>query len=153
MKRGLVFVVFWLALTAMGPCASAQLCGGDLSSTGGLCGQINNPINHGAGTAPVALTDGATIAVNAALSNSFTVTLGGNRTLGNPSNLVAGQTLTFAISQPASGGPDTLAYGGDYKWAGGTAPTLSTGASAKDVITCWADTSSTLQCTSLLNMH
>jgi len=38
------------------------------------------------------LTDGATITPNFALNNSFTVTLAGNRTLANPTNLVAGQS-------------------------------------------------------------
>ena len=39
---------------------------------------------------PVTLTDAATIATDANLSNTFTVTLGGNRTLGNPTNMTNG---------------------------------------------------------------
>ena len=38
------------------------------------------------------LTDAATIAVNFADSNNVVVTLGDNRTLGNPTNQVAGQS-------------------------------------------------------------
>jgi hypothetical protein len=37
-------------------------------------------------TPSVALTDASTVATNAALGNEFRVTLGGNRTLGNPTN-------------------------------------------------------------------
>lgn len=39
-----------------------------------------------------ALTDGATITPDFAVANNFSVTLGGNRTLANPSNLTAGQS-------------------------------------------------------------
>jgi hypothetical protein len=88
------------------------------------------------GTAQVALTDGATISVDAALSNSFTVTLGGNRTLANPTNTVAGFTYVFRIVQDATGGR-TLAYGTNYKFPGGTVPTLSTAANAVDILTCY----------------
>lgn len=51
----------------------------------------------------VTLTDAATISVNASLGNQFTVTLGGNRTLGNPTSAVNGQLLLFAIRQDGTG--------------------------------------------------
>lgn len=99
------------------------------------------------GTAQVALTDGATISVNAALSNSFTVTLGGNRTLANPTNTVAGFTYVFRIVQDATGSR-TLAYGTNYKFPGGTVPTLSTAANAVDILTCYCGVSNgNLNCT------
>jgi hypothetical protein len=79
------------------------------------------------------LTDGTTITPDFANSNNFSVTLEGNRTLANPSNIVAGQSGSFFISQDATGGR-TLAYGSYYDFAGGTAPTLSTAASAVDRI-------------------
>lgn len=50
-----------------------------------------------------ALTDGATIATNAALGNIFDVTLGGNRTFSNPTNPVDGQRITYRIRQDATG--------------------------------------------------
>src|SRR6266436_2711166 len=43
----------------------------------------------------VALTDAATIAVNASLGNDFRVTLGGNRTMGTPSNPADGEQIVF----------------------------------------------------------
>ena len=88
-------------------------------------------------TAPavVALTDAATIAVNAALGNDMRVTLGGNRTLGNPSNPVDGQRIDFMVTQPASGGPYTLAFGAAYLFSSGLpSPTLTTTASYTDVL-------------------
>jgi hypothetical protein len=80
-----------------------------------------------------ALTDASSIATNLALSNNFSVTLGGSRTLANPTNIVAGQSGSFFITQDGTGSR-TLAYGGYFKFVGGTAPTLSTGAASVDRI-------------------
>jgi hypothetical protein len=78
-----------------------------------------------------ALTDGATITPDFADSNNFSVTLGGNRTLANPSNLVAGQSGSLFITQDGTGSR-TLAWGSYWDFAGGTAPTLTTTAGAVD---------------------
>jgi hypothetical protein len=87
------------------------------------------------GTAAVAdivsLTDGATIAVDFNTGQNFAVQLGGNRTLGNPTNCVPGQTGSAFIIQDGTGGR-TLSYGSNWEFAGGTAPTLSTAAAAVD---------------------
>jgi hypothetical protein len=80
-----------------------------------------------------ALTDGATITPNFNNANNFSVTLGGNRTLANPTNLTAGQSGVIVITQDGTGSR-TLAYGSNFKFAGGTAPTLTTTASAVDVL-------------------
>lgn len=81
-----------------------------------------------------ALTDAATIAVDATLGNIFTVTLAGNRTLGNPTGAVNGQKLIFRIRQDATGSR-TLSY--DTKFRFGTdvtSPTLTTTAAKTDYI-------------------
>jgi hypothetical protein len=80
----------------------------------------------------VALTDGANIATDASLSNNFRVTLGGNRTLANPTNLTSGMVLNWKIKQDGTGSR-TLAYGSKFKFPGG-APTLTTTADAIDLI-------------------
>lgn len=82
---------------------------------------------------PVALTDAASIATDASLSNTFTVTLGGNRTLANPTNMTNGAIYTWRVRQDGTGSR-TLAYGSKFKWPEGTAPTLTTTASATDFI-------------------
>lgn len=87
-----------------------------------------------------ALTDGATITPNFALGNNFSVTLGGNRTLANPSNLTAGQSGVIVITQDGTGSR-TLAYGNQWKFAAGTAPTLTTTAAAVDVLAYYAESS------------
>lgn len=78
-----------------------------------------------------ALTDGATITPDLADSNNFSVTLGGNRTLANPTNIVAGQCGSIFITQDGTGSR-TLAWGSYWDFTGGTAPTLSTTAAAVD---------------------
>lgn len=82
---------------------------------------------------PIPLTDATTISVDASVGNHFRVTLAGNRTLANPTNLVDGVILNFKVRQDSTGSR-TLAYGSKYKWAGGTAPTLTTTALAVDYI-------------------
>jgi hypothetical protein len=92
-----------------------------------------------------ALTDGSTITPDLADSNNFSVTLGGNRTLANPSNIVAGQSGSFFISQDGTGSR-TLAYGSYYDFIGGTAPTLSTAANAVDRIDYIVRSSTSIHC-------
>lgn len=79
------------------------------------------------------LTDGATITPAFTDSCNFTVTLAGNRTLANPTGLVAGQSGSIFVVQDATGGR-TLAFGSYWKFPAGTAPTLTTTANAVDRI-------------------
>lgn len=87
-----------------------------------------------------ALTDGATITPNFNNANNFSVTLGGNRTLANPTNLTAGQSGVIVITQDGTGSR-TLAYGSYFKFPAGTAPTLTTSASAVDVLCYYVESS------------
>ena len=80
-----------------------------------------------------ALTDGVTITIDMADSNTFSVTLGGNRTFANPSNDTAGQSGSIFITQDGTGSR-TASWGTDWEFAGGTAPTLTTTAAASDRI-------------------
>jgi hypothetical protein len=81
----------------------------------------------------VTLTDAATIATDLSLGNNFQVTLGGNRTLGAPTNVVAGQSGIIRVVQDGTGSR-TLAYNSVWKFPGGTAPTLTTTANAVDLL-------------------
>jgi len=63
----------------------------------------------------VGLTDAAIIVVDATLGDSFDVTLGGNRTLGNPTGAANGQKLLFRIKQDTTGNR-TLAFGTKYRF-------------------------------------
>jgi hypothetical protein len=96
-----------------------------------------------------ALTSASTITPNLADSNNFSVTLDTNATLANPTNIVAGQSGAIVITQDATGSR-TLAYGSYWKFVNATAPTLTTTASAVDVLVYYVE-SSTRITASLLN--
>jgi hypothetical protein len=55
-------------------------------------------------------------------------------TIANPTNMPSSGIIygDIKVVQPASGGPATVAWGSYFKFSGGTAPTLSTAASAED---------------------
>jgi hypothetical protein len=90
-----------------------------------------NTFTQSQGVAPVALTDGATIPVDAALSNNFTVTLGGNRQFLNPTNMVAGYIYNYFIGQDATGNR-VPTWDTDYNFGDDGVPTPSTGANKVD---------------------
>ena len=92
---------------------------------------VANNWNKAQRGAVVALTDGVTITPDFSLANNYSITLGGNRTLAGPSNLVAGQSGVITIKQDATGSR-TLAFNSAWKFAGGTVPSLTTTASATD---------------------
>ena len=98
-----------------------------------------------------ALTDGATITADFADSNHFSVTLGGNRTLANPTNLTAGQSGCIWITQDGTGSR-TLAYGSYWDFTGGTAPTLTTTASAVDCLVYAVQSSTKITATLITNL-
>ena len=66
-------------------------------------------------TVPFALTDGASIAIDLSRSNYFIVTLGGNRTLANPTNFNQGQTFTVVVSQDGTGSRK-MGFGTSYRF-------------------------------------
>lgn len=94
--------------------------------------------DHPLNPAAIALSDGANISSDGADGYVFTVTLGGNRTLDDPSNLKPGATYLYILTQDGTGSR-TLAYGSAFLWPGGAAPTLTTDADAVDVISCISD--------------
>jgi hypothetical protein len=98
-----------------------------------------------------ALTDGANISVDFAASNNYAVTLGGNRTLANPSNLTAGASGCIWITQDGTGSR-TLAYGSQWDFTGGTAPTLSTAAAAVDCLVYSVQSSTKITATLVTNL-
>lgn len=107
---------------------------------------VQQSFTKGQAVTPVALTPGATVSVDASQSNNFTLTPAQSFTLSNPTNLLAGQTLNFWITQD-SVGSRVLTLGSDYQAASGAATiVLSTAPSTKDLVTCVSDTTTTLTC-------
>lgn len=85
-------------------------------------------------TPPQVLVDAATIATDASLANHFRVTLGGNRTLGNPTNPTDGQKVIWELVQDGAGNR-TITL--DAAFALGTdlsAVTLSSAAGKRDLL-------------------
>lgn len=103
--------------------------------------------------AVLALTDAATITTADYNTSSFyTVTLGGNRTMNFPTNMMNGAGFRFVLTQDGTGSR-TVTWATGYQWAGGTAPTLTTTAAHYDVISCFSITASTASCSSSLDVH
>ena len=69
------------------------------------------------------LTPGATVTPDFSASNNFSLTLGQNTTIANPTNLVAGQSGSIFLVQGSTG--YTGAWGSSWDFTTGTAPTLS----------------------------
>jgi hypothetical protein len=97
------------------------------------------------------LTDGATIDWNLQTQQVAKVTLGGNRTLNAPTNQNAGGFYSLLIVQDGTGSR-TLSFNSAYKFTGATAPTLTTTASAKDLIVFRSDGTNLLEVGRSLNI-
>ena len=94
---------------------------------------INGSISGAAIRTPlIADADGATITFDLDKGNTHGVTLGDNRTLAI-SNESAGQKFMLRILQDGTGSR-TVTWFSTIKWAGGTAPTLTTTADKADVL-------------------
>lgn len=96
-------------------------------------------------SASVNLAYGATITPNSALGINFDTLLTGNATLANLANAIPGESGRIRVTQDGTGSR-TLAYGGNWKFAGG-APTLSTAANAVDIIAYFVHTASLIEAT------
>jgi len=78
------------------------------------------------------LTDGANISWDMSEGHFAKVTLAGNRTMNAPTNLVAGRNYWLVLIQDGTGSR-TITWNAVFKWVGGTAPTLTTTASAINI--------------------
>lgn len=92
----------------------------------------------------VTLTDAVSVTSDFDTAQNFSLTLAGNRTLSAPSNVDPGQVGSIFIIQDGTGSR-TLAYNTIWKFAGGTAPTLSTDAAAIDRLDYIVQTSTAIE--------
>ena len=85
-------------------------------------------------------------------ANNFALTLANTAScqLANPSNLVAGQSGVIFVQQDATGSR-LLTYGSYWDFPGGTPPTLTTTASAVDLIAYVVRTTTSIQAVSFAN--
>ena len=110
-----------------------ETASGGISLTGGAAANIT------------ALSDGATITIDMATACHHSVTLGGNRTFAAPSNQVVGQSGSIFITQDGTGSR-TASFNSAFKFVGGTAPTLTTGAGLTDRIDYIIKSSNVIHC-------
>ncbi len=115
------------------------LSSGDVTVTG----QING------GTIILAETDTDTsntgsVTIDFSAHQNFVLTLTGNVTLANPSTESVGQSGVFVFIQDGTGGR-TLSLGTDYESPAGAGITLSTAASAVDVVPYFVKASGSIQ--------
>lgn len=97
------------------------------------------------------LTDAAEITPDLSTSNNFTVTLGGNRALLNPSNPTIGQSGVIFIVQDGTGGR-TLTFDTYYKFPGGVDPFLTSTAGATDMLVYMVMSSTFIACQLVPNL-
>jgi len=98
--------------------------------------EINSSIKVSSGRAyavPYSVLDAASIVVSLNQSNTFFVTLAGNRTLDFPLQGQAGQSGLIYVYQDGTGSR-TLSYVSCWKFSAGTAPTATTSINSCDII-------------------
>lgn len=94
----------------------------------------------------VVLTYAATVNTDASLSNVFYLAPTGNFILANPTNLGSGAAYVWIIKQDAAGSR-IVTFGNKFKFAGGTAPILSTaGLSIDRLVAVYDVDNDTLMC-------
>lgn len=130
----------WVAESAGGGASKASTA----EILDGTDNKYVSPAGIDAALAPVTLTDAATIAVDMDTGRNFKVTLGGNRTMGAPTNITAGRSGVLALTQDGTGSR-TVTWNAAYEFIDGTAPTLSTTAGETDTFTYFCPDSSTVQ--------
>lgn len=83
------------------------------------------------------LTDATTISWDASLGQIATVTLGGNRTLANATNLKVGTYVLHVIQDGT--GARTLTFSNQYRFTGNVSPPLTANANSRDMFSFVSD--------------
>lgn len=92
------------------------------------------------------------ITPNLCAYTNITVTLGATGlTLANPSCFQIGQFFQIDLVEDGTGSRTITTYGSMYKFAGGTKPTLTTAAAARDRLFCNVDSATVITCNFGLN--
>lgn len=81
----------------------------------------------------ITLTDAPSVSWDLASGQVAKLTLGGNRTLANPTSPRDGGTYILVVTQGQS--VYTLNYGNMYKWANGVAPVIGSTLGCRNVLT------------------
>ena len=113
---------------------NANACVGDIAGSNGVFTHNAHTFQKTqAGRVESVTVGAANVQLNFANAQNFNLTLGINTHLNLPSNPTVGQAGTIVVKQDGTGSR-TLSYAGAWEFPGGTAPTLTTTASAQDRI-------------------
>jgi hypothetical protein len=131
----------WVLITTPVEATSSQMWAGTTSAA------VVTPKKIFDAAAEITLTDGATITPDFNTGLNFKVTLGGNRTLANPTNAKEGQSGVIVVTQDGTGSR-TLSYGTNWKFPGGSASSgvISTAAGSVDLIAYFVRAGGTILC-------
>lgn len=110
--------------------AIAQNASGNVGINGAATADVALTVTGTAFSKEITLTDAANVDWDTSLGQVAKLSLGGNRTMNAPTKHKAGAFYALAVLQTA--GNNTLTWNTAFKWDSGTAPTLSTAASAHD---------------------
>ena len=98
---------------------------------------VRNVFTKHQGFPPATLTDQATIAWDGETQQNAKVTRGASRTMGTPTNLVAGTYYTLEIIQDATGGRTLDLTASIFKPANGATMLIGTTANQSSLLTCY----------------
>lgn len=110
---------------------------GTTASWGAFSASFSNQVVFGKSyvEAATVLTPASSITIDCGLSNNFQLQLESNLTSIAFSNVPSGLfTCSLILNQDAVGGK-TVTFPSSFKWAGGTTPTMTTGANKTDIYT------------------
>ena len=91
----------------------------------------------------------STVTLNMNTSNYFSLTANGNITIANPSNTTAGQAGALFVT---ANGSYTTSFGSHWRFATGTAPTMSTSAGKVDRIDYVVQTANTIHAVATIDL-
>jgi len=131
---------------------NANAVAGDIATANGVFTHNTHTFQKAQAGRVESITVGAAnVQLNFANANMFNLTLGINTHLNLPSNPTVGQAGTIVVKQDGTGSR-TLSYASSWEFPGGTAPTLTTTASAEDRIDYYVVAANAIHAVATLNM-
>ena len=131
---------------------NANAVAGDIATANGVFTHNAHTFQKAqAGRVESVTVGAANVQLNFANANMFNLTLGINTHLNLPSNPTVGQAGTIVVKQDGTGSR-TLSYAAAWEFPGGTAPTLTTTASAEDRIDYYVVAANAIHAVASLNM-
>lgn len=136
---------------------SNSIFNGDMkiSSKLGIGGSFDPPTNltvYGSSSGGIStLTDNTSIVIDMTANNNFKITLGGSNTFINPTALTEGQSGAIWITQDGTGSR-APSWGSYWKFPANTAPTLTTTASATDLVVYVVESTTSISAVAILNV-